>query len=104
MMDLPPPPVQPCIVLETAQPGSIFMLFQFEGSADAVTKLLTFIRDYPVWKLDPEEPQQDARLLRLRAPADTPYRQIDPLLDAAQRLGLTVTMKTEPPICGMENL
>ncbi len=78
------------------------MVVTVSGEVATMAAFLTEAKKWPNFKLEADARSNGIRFVRMTAPGSTPYRDIGGLIYTAQVRQLTVTMNSEPPICGME--
>ena len=102
MIDLPPPPVQPCVSASAPEAAKVKMLLVVSGDPAQVGAFLSEAAKHPVWKLEADAQADGVRFARLAGPVEVPYREIGGLLFSAQRRQLVVSFAAVPPICEFE--
>ena len=102
MQAMPPPAAHHCVKPDAPEAARAKMIVTVSGDAAAMAAFLTEANKWPDFKLEADARSNGIRFVRMTAPSSTPYRDIGGLIYTAQVRHLTVTMNSEPPICGME--
>ncbi|WP_380786958.1 hypothetical protein [Sphingomonas sp. R86521] len=99
---MPPPAAYHCVKPDAPEAAGAKILVTVSGEVATMAAFLTEAKKWPSFKLEADARSNGIRFVRLTGSSSTPYRDIGGLIYTAQPRQLTVTMNSEPPICGME--
>ncbi|MES3048044.1 MULTISPECIES: hypothetical protein [Sphingomonas] len=102
MQAMPPPAAYHCVKPDAPEATGAKMVVTVSGEVATMAAFLTEAKKWSNFKLEADAQSNGIRFVRMTASGSTPYRDIGGLIYTAQVRQLTVTMNSEPPICGME--
>jgi hypothetical protein len=102
MQAMPPPAAYHCVKPDAPEAAKAKMVVTVSGDVATMAAFMTEAKKWPDFKVQADARSNGVRFVHMTAPSSTPYRDIGGLIYTAQVRQLTVTMNSEPPICGME--
>ena len=95
----PPPPPVVCVAPDKAEGSTYVVLGGDPAQLDAVLAGIP-----SSWKVEAKTVANGIGFARLKNGLNVPYREIGGVVFDAQRRRLSVSVYTDPPVCGLDDL
>ena len=103
MQASPPPPAYHCVKPTDPAATRATMIVTVSGDPAQIDGWLAMARTHPAWKVDADARSNGVRFVQLHAPATLPYREVGGLIYEGQGRQLSMSVRSEPPVCATED-